>query len=388
MDRTPVSRNVDPTADPDAVMLQDVVQRRAQRAGARRTAGQAGMEADRHKSRRLGALFVKLVEGRFEIGLEIRWRAEPGGEREFSVIGVHCVGDDEVRLAGDVDPIGQFVVVGVRIVKKAALLDQETAGVFARPVAAVPTERPLADRALDRFDRAGDSLALLVLAQAEMLFPLPPVAADVIAGSGNRLGDPRISLERDRAAKYGQGDSALREETEQTPHADPASKLVHRLEGKITPARGDAAPWRFRQSKFGAPVAVGNRVFRSLLIIDSELHCDPSPSRPACVRALVSVANEIPNRPDRPRRGHGSRSSFEPSEPSAMARTLRVLCNSAKISARCWSTRGPAKRIDPGVRERRGKTFCMRTGPRSSSCTVTIDSRARYCGSRKICSMS
>ena len=79
MDRTPMARHVNPAADPHAIMCQDMVQRRGQRSGSRGTASQAWMKTDRHKSGSLGALFVKLVEGRFEIGLEIQWRTEPGG---------------------------------------------------------------------------------------------------------------------------------------------------------------------------------------------------------------------------------------------------------------------------------------------------------------------
>ena len=173
MRRTPMSGYVDAAADPDAIMLQDVVQRRGKRSGSRRTASQAGMETDRHESGRLGALLVKLVEGRLEIGFEIHWRTESGGQREFSVIGVHRVGDDEMRLAADLDPIGQFVIIGVRIVQKAAFLDQETAGVFAWPVAAVPAQWTLADRALYRFDGPRDSIALIVFAQAKVLLPPP-----------------------------------------------------------------------------------------------------------------------------------------------------------------------------------------------------------------------
>ena len=65
-------RDVDPAADPDAVVLQDVVERRGERPGASRPARQARMEAHRHQRRRLGALVIQLIERRLEIGFEVR----------------------------------------------------------------------------------------------------------------------------------------------------------------------------------------------------------------------------------------------------------------------------------------------------------------------------
>ena len=154
-----------------------------------------------------------------------------------------------MRLAGDLDPIGQLVVVGVGIVEKATLLDQQTARILAWPVAAIPAEGTLAGRALERFDRPRDTVALFVLAEAEVLLPSPSVAADVVAPARDRLGDPRIALERDRAAEDGERQTALSKKAKKTPHADPAPEFVHRLEGKIALAGGDATAWRFGQSK-------------------------------------------------------------------------------------------------------------------------------------------
>ena len=42
----------------------------------------------------------------------------------------------------------------------------------------------------------------------------------------------------------------------------------------------------------------------------------------------------------------------------------------------------------PGLSDRRNMTFCIRSGPRSSSSIVVIASSASICGSRINCSMS
>src|SRR5579863_10722160 len=186
MSRMPVTCDVDPSADPDPIVFQNMIEKAGQGSGAGRPTGDARVEADRHQERRLPALFIKLVEGRLEIDLEIGGCPEAGGLSELSVIGVHRIRHDEMGLARDLNPIGQLVIVGVGIVKKAALFNQEPAGVFAGAIAAVPTERTLAGGLGDRGDCAGDALALFLLAQAEMLFPTPTVATDVIAGGRDR----------------------------------------------------------------------------------------------------------------------------------------------------------------------------------------------------------
>jgi hypothetical protein len=79
-------------------------------------------------------------------------------------------------LAADLDEKWQVVIVGVAVVQKAAFLDHELARVHARPIAAIPTHRPRAGGALERFDGEANVLALLVFAEAKYLLPAIAVA--------------------------------------------------------------------------------------------------------------------------------------------------------------------------------------------------------------------
>src|SRR5277367_433484 len=109
------------------------------------------------------------------------------------------------------DIVGQLVVVGVAVVQKSAFLHHQPTRVYARPIAAIPTERPLADGFLQAFDRELDMTALLGLAQFEMLDPAPAMAADVVARGLDRSRRRRIALESQRAGVDRQRQIAFRE---------------------------------------------------------------------------------------------------------------------------------------------------------------------------------
>ena len=134
----PMSGHVDASADPDAIVFQNMIEKSGKSSRARRAAGDARVESDGHQDRRSRAFLVKLVERRLEIDLEIRRCPETGGLRELSVICVHSVGHDEVILACDIDPVGKLVVVGVEVVEESPLFDEQATGSLAGAVTAIP----------------------------------------------------------------------------------------------------------------------------------------------------------------------------------------------------------------------------------------------------------
>src|SRR5215207_5865073 len=85
------------------------------------------------------------------------------------VIGREAVRHDEVWTAVDCEPVGELIVVGVRIVQEAAFLDDEPARVLARAVPTIPAERTLTDRAGDRLDGTADVFSLRL--EAQLLVP-------------------------------------------------------------------------------------------------------------------------------------------------------------------------------------------------------------------------
>jgi hypothetical protein len=77
--------------------------------------------------------------------------------------------------AADVHEVRQVVVIGIRVVDKAALFDEQFPRVDARAVAAVPAARTLAAGFLDRLDAQPDVLGLLLTAERPGLLPPPAV---------------------------------------------------------------------------------------------------------------------------------------------------------------------------------------------------------------------
>src|SRR6202048_1634653 len=153
-------------------MALDIVEEAREACRARRMADQAHMQAYRHHLRLRCAFRVEHVEGVL-MPREIIGRRPKEAGAELAIIVDERIGTDPMRLAVDALPIGQFVVMRVGIIEKAALLYHEPARVHARPIAAIPAERSLPDRRLERGDRPGEVLALVLLAQFLMLDPAP-----------------------------------------------------------------------------------------------------------------------------------------------------------------------------------------------------------------------
>src|SRR5438094_443966 len=132
-----------------------------------------------------------------------------------------------MRLARNRLPIRKLVGVRIRIVKEAALLDEQPARMHARPIAAVPAERALSDCLLQRGDRLRNLLALLRRRERGGTQPAPAVATDIEAGGADCLRRLRIALERKRAAEHRHWKLALLEQAHQPPERDAAAVFEH-----------------------------------------------------------------------------------------------------------------------------------------------------------------
>src|SRR3954452_3923175 len=100
------------------------------------------MKADRHHLGCRLALAYKPVERVDDIIREVG-AAKPRGVVELHVIGIEGVGDRQMTLARDDEIVRKIVIVGVTVVKKSTMFDQEPARVQRRRGAGVPAERPL-----------------------------------------------------------------------------------------------------------------------------------------------------------------------------------------------------------------------------------------------------
>src|SRR6266850_1491654 len=173
----PVLGDVDAACDPHAPVPVDIVQRALETRGARRMPDEPHVQPERyHLGLRL-ALAVEHVEAVLHEG-EIVVGGEEAAAAELRIVRREAVRHDQMRTLVHAHPVGQLVVVGVRVVEKAALLDQEAPRVHAGPVAAVPAHRPLADRLLQRLDGHPDMRALLGFGELVVLDPPPPYDSD------------------------------------------------------------------------------------------------------------------------------------------------------------------------------------------------------------------
>src|ERR1700761_9246014 len=123
-------------------------------------------------------LGIEHPKARGEVVIEVRCRAELGGCKAVVIVR-EAVGNDQVGPAADPDPIGPVVGIAVGIVKEAAVLDEQCAGVRARRIAALPAKRAAARCLFDSSDGPRDDLPLVVLALQEVADKAVAVAAEV-----------------------------------------------------------------------------------------------------------------------------------------------------------------------------------------------------------------
>src|SRR6185437_2182575 len=300
-----------------------------QAGGAAGMADQAHVHADRHHLRLRRALLVEDVE-------RVLHQAEPlvgvaHGDGVLAVVVGERVGDDEVRLAFDGLPERQLVAVVVAVVGEAAVLDQQAAGVDRGSIAAIPAGRRLADGLPERLHGFGDMLALLVLAQGEVLDPAPAVAADVEARVLDRPGGGRVALERERAAEHRHRQAALLEGAHQAPEADAAAVLEHALAGEVAARHAGRRAGRFGEAGLGVAFAVLHRGLRAFLVVHDEIHREARAVRPLWIGRARAVAHEIALRLPMVLRAHvGLLTSSAP------------ICRAiSAILSWTWSLRGP-----------------------------------------------
>src|SRR5439155_25093595 len=83
------------------------------------------------------------------------------------------------------------------------------------------------------------------------------------------------------------------EEPVQAPETDPAAEFVQRLRIEIAHPRGHGRTRALKQTGLRLRVAVRDRVFRSLLVVEDEVDRDPGAPGPGRVRTIRTVADQI-----------------------------------------------------------------------------------------------
>src|SRR6516225_11758983 len=304
-------------ANPDVSVGENVLDEADQRLGPARVAGQARVHADRHHPRPFGALLVKEVEAVAQKGEEVL----SGGENaaaELRIVGGQRIGYDEVRPIADPYPIGQLVVVGVAVVEKPAVLDQEPAGVFRRRITTIPAGGALAGGLADQVDGGGNLLPLLAFGKPGMVGPAIAVAADIPVAGSDCSGRRRVRLEGPSAAKNRHRQPEAREDPMEAPEPDPGAVFEHALGTEVAPADPEVAAEHLGQPALGHSVAGRIGEFRTFLEIDHEIDGDAGVAGPSGMGRLSAVTDEVA--------GHGSllqvygTAAYSPSGPDRRGR--------------------------------------------------------------------
>ena len=139
--------------------------------------------------------------------------------------------------------------------------------------------------------RAVQVLALDGLAHELVVDPPPAVAHDLVTGLEDRARRLRVSLERHRDREHADRDVTLGEQAQEPPQPHAAAVLEHALGGEVA-ALHVGTPSRFGEGGLGEPVVV-DVVLGALFVVHHEVHRDPGLARPARMRRIATVPDEI-----------------------------------------------------------------------------------------------
>jgi hypothetical protein len=120
--------NVHTERQPGATGLTHVFEKTLESGNAPGAADQPGVEADGHHGRVLIGLSPERIEGVDAVPGEVFGEHEIATGHVAHIVGIECVRHDHMTVAGHLDHMGQIVVIGIRIIKKPALLDEQPTG--------------------------------------------------------------------------------------------------------------------------------------------------------------------------------------------------------------------------------------------------------------------
>src|SRR5262245_23099296 len=189
-------------------------------------------------------------------------------------------------------PVRQIIRVGIGVVEKAAMLDDQPARVGTIP-AGVPPDRPLAGELLDGADRERDVFALRVLIHRLVAEPAPAVTRDLVATRNHRGHRFGVALHRHGDAEYGHRQPASFEQAQQSPHARTTPILVERLHAHVAFACIRLGSDDLAQERLRRRITVEYGTLRALFVIEHDLQREPRTAGPARIGRIRSVADEI-----------------------------------------------------------------------------------------------
>ena len=142
-------------------------------------------------------------------------------------------------------------------------------------------------------DRLAHVGPLLFRREVPVVDPFEAVARDLPIGLLHRGDRFRVAHQRRGDAVDGHRHAALGEHPPQAPEAGPRAVFVDRFHAHVPLAEPCLSADDLRQECFRGAVAVEDVVFPALLVIDHELDADPRIVRPARMRRIAAVADEV-----------------------------------------------------------------------------------------------
>ena len=191
-------------------------------------------------------------------------------------------------------PIGQIIGIAVGVIGKATFCRDQPCGV-GRGAPLIPAQRALAGELCVQFDGPGDVLCFHGFGHVLIVDPAMAVAGHFPVGGQHRLYGLRVQRHGLRHAEHGDRHSPVGKQAVQPPKAGAAAIFIeafhrHRPGGMALRAH------HFRQKGLGAFVAIEHAIFGAFLEIDDELQRYPRAARPAWVRGMSAIADQIADR--------------------------------------------------------------------------------------------
>ncbi|MNN27558.1 hypothetical protein D3C81_1410970 [compost metagenome] len=242
------------------------------------------------------AFLVEDVERILQVLEELLAGVEALRRGKAHVVRVQRVRHHQVWLflaAGDFHfgPEGQVVAVVVGVVQEAAVLDDKPARVGA-VAAGVPAQRQLAGQLLDDLHADAHVLALGGFVHVLVVDPAPAMAGDLVAQFDEGAGQFRMALQRHRYAEDGQRQAALLELAQDAPDAGARAVFIDALHAHVAVGVGRGAD-DLGEELLGGGVAVQHAVLAAFFVVEHELQRNARAARPAGVRRLGAVTDEI-----------------------------------------------------------------------------------------------
>ena len=164
----PMLRDIAAGAKPHLTVLTGMLEKSYQTDRLGGATDQPVVKVDRHHFGLRGALLVKQVKAIYHVASKSLGRAKSGVAVEAVIIGFVGRRDHKMAALADLDPKWQLVAEVIAVIEKAAIFNQQTSSVVARP-AVEPADWCLPGKLLEADDGEVNMLALGLFVDLEII---------------------------------------------------------------------------------------------------------------------------------------------------------------------------------------------------------------------------